>query len=149
MLLLRVPAQVPNDSLYFRLLQSYFATHPGPYRAVETAFPDLPRPIVALDSAADDLRIGPPRLTYERLAKKRYLRQLQLSLSQGDSSQAGQVIHIRDTLDLAALREVRRDSPLPLQGENPTYAALWLRPVAIIGGSIAAILALFLIRTPS
>ncbi|RMG74630.1 MAG: hypothetical protein D6722_02235 [Bacteroidetes bacterium] len=141
-------AQAPTDSLYFHLVATYLQQHPGPYLAVDTAIPSLPLPALWLDdSATVSLWIGSPRVAFERLAKKSYLRHLQLSL-RPDSSRAGQLMQVRDTLDLAALRRVREEAPPPLRGENPTAAARWLRPALIISGSTAAILALFLIRTP-
>lgn len=143
-------AQVPADSLYYQLVATYLQAQPGPYADTTVALPTLPLPPLPLDSSARaHLRIGVPRLQYERLAKKRYLRHLQLPISQGDSTQPAQLLHLRDTLDLLGLRAVRRQSAPPFRGENPTYAARWLRPVTFIAGSTVLILALFFIRTPA
>lgn len=106
--------------------------------------------LMPCQGTASTQKIGilPPYIAYKKLAKSQFQRTLQVSMDivSIDSSVKATTLSYQDTLSTQALRSVYRKSAKPFKGENPLFFQRFIKPSAIIIGSIAMIVSLFYLR---
>lgn len=141
-------AQPGNEAILQNMLSQYLET-PGmkfrEYQGFTNAdyLPDL----VSDTLSAHTLSIGNPRVTYQRMEKKTYLRRLEVRLKISGEMPADTTIFYSDTLSGKALRQINRKSPEFLHAEDPTLMGKWVKPLAIIAVSVGGVISLFYIRS--
>ena len=141
-------AQSTNPQIYQQLLQQYLDDHPGPYRKISgqlltNYFP----PYTTDTTTARTLQVFSPELTYERLSKGIYRRNMHISINQKDSTTRSETVVFQDTLNRKQLRYVLKNSPDSLRGDNPTRWGKWVGPTTLIATSVAGIVSLFFLRS--
>ncbi|MEZ4829219.1 MAG: hypothetical protein R3C61_23475 [Bacteroidia bacterium] len=100
------------------------------------------------DSLSDaTLTIGTPRVTYQSLGKKRYLRRMDIRLKGSGEMAVDTTLSYTDTLSGKALRQYNRQSPENLRADDPTLLGKWVKPMMLIGVSVGGVISLFYIRS--
>jgi hypothetical protein len=131
------------ETLYGRLaLQVPKASSLTIERVPQTSF------AVDTDTSAAALQVDFPEISYLKVGTKRYARSIRLHYQLSDSSGIrGSTFTSVDTASLKQIRSLRREAPPSLRGGPVSNTDKWLRPLAIVGGSIGAVLVLFRLRT--
>ncbi|MEZ4687620.1 MAG: hypothetical protein R3B47_16625 [Bacteroidia bacterium] len=103
---------------------------------------------ILVEKGKKNLKVDFPDVSYKKIAAERYQRSIGINYQLSDSTgmQGGTLVKT-DTLDIAVLRRMRREAPSDLKGGPVTGFGKLLRPVAIVAGSIGAIIVLFQLRT--
>lgn len=98
-----------------------------------------------VDSTEQDvLQINGFSILYNPLGKGSYLRDIQIPIN--ISGQERNLVY-QDTLSGKTLRKIIRKSPEVFKGEDPTTFSRWIKPAAMISGSVLGIIGLFFIRS--
>ena len=137
-----------NGEIYQNLISQYLSTHDVIYKSVGGRPIEKYLPSISLDSSSTAiLQIGRPDLQYKKTDNKQYERYISLNLIHQEGSMQSEVVEYRDTLSGKDLRQVIRTSPALLKGDDPTTLSRWVKPITLISGSIAVVVALFYIRS--
>ncbi|TAE49466.1 MAG: hypothetical protein EAZ89_14180 [Bacteroidetes bacterium] len=140
-------AQPHNGELYRRLLEPYFATH-SPLRALSGDTLAGWMPPFRIDSTSKlSVELGIPALSYRRLSKDQFLREIHLYITEQDTLLRPVELLHTDTLSRQGLKQVRKQSPSLFRGENPLSGPTFLRPALTIVLSMSAVLSLYYIRS--
>lgn len=140
-------AQPAITAVYQQLFAEFFAES-APFQAITGQQLSPYFPAVSLDSTSSrKLQILPAQVAYTQLDEGKIVRRLSISLTVRDSAMQAFSLSQTDTLSLSAFRKDFRQSPEPLQGDDPTARARWVRPISLIGLSVATFVALFYVRS--
>jgi hypothetical protein len=142
-------AQPDNAVLYQQLLNEHLRKQGSPVAEVAGLVDQRFLALWTLDSlSATRVQVYPPSLQYQRLENKQFQRSLQLTIQETTSEQpTAYSYQHRDTLSADAFREIWKQSPPLLRGEDPRPAARFGKPIALIGTSILLIVSLFYLRS--
>jgi hypothetical protein len=140
-------SQAPNDSISRQLMRDYLTDHAGPFLSLAGVPTAVLSDSIRPDSQATiRLTFLTPRVAYEVLPERRYLRRIELPFSLEDSLLREDRLIYTDTLSRAELRRVLRLTPLDDQGEDPRRWGKWGRAVALVGSSLLLTALLFYVR---
>lgn len=103
---------------------------------------------ITLNEEKPAARIDYPEVSYQKIADKKYTRSIRINYQLSDSSGTrGSSVVASDTMDIRILRKMRREAPADLRGGPISSTGKILRPLAVVAGSIGAVLLLFRLRT--
>ncbi len=138
-------AQQHNGEIYRTLLQEIESLHPQSFKSIEGRYFKDYLPKLMVDSTEQDvLQINGFSILYNPLGKGSYLRDIQIPIN--ISGQERNLVY-QDTLSGKTLRKIIRKSPEVFRGEDPTTFSRWIKPAAMISGSVLGIIGLFFIRS--
>jgi len=141
-------AQMDNEQAYKKLLNDFVQVHDSPIQSWEGAWPDSWRPTFKKDSLADQkITFGEVDITYKRLEKDRFKREIAIPLSIQDTAFRSEILTFSDTLSLDQIRAIRKKSSPPFKGDAPGRLATTFRPIIFVIASIAALVSLFYLRS--
>ncbi len=141
-------SQPPNDSLYTQMLMEYANTLEFPVNSIKGLLFPRDSSLFARDSSSHvALSFAEPELSYLPISKKVFQRLLAVRVQQRDTIARQKTLQYVDTLDLIALKRVRKRSSPLLKGDNPTLWGKWVKPVLLISTGIGGIFALFFLRS--
>ena len=141
-------AQKHNGEIYADLLSTFLTDSVSGMKEVKGERVDVYFPDVKLDSTASlKVRLRETQIDYVKLSGKKIERKVSIPLMLQDSSLRSKNLSFQDTLTYPQFKMVYKNSPMKLKGDSPRVGAVWIKPIAIIGGTLGAILGLFLIRS--
>lgn len=141
-------SQEDNQAAYQKLIIEFAEQLQAPIQSWEGSWPDDWRPDFRQDSAAQmTIMQGETEVSYERISKDTFQREIVVPLSIQDSTFRSEMLVFSDTLSLRTIREIRKRSAAPFRGDAPGRLATILRPVLFITVSVAALISLFYIRS--
>lgn len=141
-------AQKHNGEIYADLLTTFLKDSISGIQEVKGERIDSYFPEVELDSTSGlKVRIRETQIDYQKLSGKQIGRNVSIPLMLQDSSLRRKNLSFQDTLTYSQFKMVYKNSPMKLKGDSPKIGAVWIKPIAIIGGTLGAILGLFLIRS--
>ncbi|MEM8901540.1 MAG: hypothetical protein AAGC85_25750 [Bacteroidota bacterium] len=141
-------AQKHNGEIYSEMLSTFFKDSVSRVLEVKGEMIDTYFPEVELDSTSSlKVRLRETQIEYQKLSGDQISRKVSIPLMLQDSSLRSRSLSFQDTLSYAQFKRVYKNSPMKLKGDSPKTGAVWIKPIAIIGGTLGAILGLFLIRS--
>ncbi len=141
-------AQKHNGEIYSELLSTFLTDSVSGMKEVTGERVDTYFPEIRLDSTVSlKVRIRETQIDYQKLSGKQIERKVSIPLMLQDSSLRRKKLALQDTLTYSQFKMVYKNSPMKLKGDSPNVGAVWIKPIAIIGGTLGAILGLFLIRS--
>lgn len=141
-------AQPHNGEIYASLLASFLNDSIPGFKEIKGERVESYFPEVEVDTLTRlKIRMGETQISYQQLDKKVIERKIGIPISLQDSMLRTKQLVYRDTLSLSEFKHIYKGSPMELRGDSPKVGAVWIRPISIIGGTLAAILGLFLIRS--
>jgi hypothetical protein len=141
-------SQMDNELAYQSLLRDFIQKNPAPVLTWEGEWPDSWRPTFQQDSlATQKITTGELIISYHRLKKATFRREIELPLSIQDSVFRSEILSFSDTLSLDQIREIRKKSPSAFKGDAPGRLATIVRPIIFVTASVAAVVSLFYIRS--
>lgn len=141
-------AQKHNGEIYADLLSTFLADSISGMKEIKGERIDDYFPEVELDSTVKlKVRLRETQIDYQRLSGKQIGRKISIPLMLQDSTLRTKNLAFQDTLTYSQFKMVYKNSPMKLKGDSPKVGAVWIKPIAIIGGTLGAILGLFLIRS--
>ncbi|MDX2248917.1 MAG: hypothetical protein SF052_19165 [Bacteroidia bacterium] len=141
-------AQNSNAAILRGILSQYMETSGQKFREYAGFANSEYLPEGGMDTlSANKLIIGNPRVSYQYLKKKKYLRRVEVRLKISGEMTADTTLFYSDTLSGKALRNINRQSPDMLRAEDPTMLGKWVKPLALIVVSAGGVISLFYIRS--
>lgn len=117
-----------------------------PFRQVRNYLPSEALPILAPDSSSQaTLQIGPATITYLPQDSGQFRRICLIPVSMDSSLR--DTLRYQDELSFRQMRQVIRQSPSGLKGEDPTFRGKWLYPFASILLGTGITITLFYLRS--
>lgn len=145
-----IQAQPHNGEIYEQLVDQYFQQDSLPFHRISgTIITEWMPEYQVNPSALYELNFSSPLISYSALGQKKYRRSISFSIQRMDSLQNPAPVRLSfaDTLNLITIKNVYRNSPKQLKGEDPRPGAKWLKPMTLISLSIGGIISLFFIRS--
>ncbi|MEM7039604.1 MAG: hypothetical protein AAF570_21705, partial [Bacteroidota bacterium] len=141
-------SQISNELCFETLSIKFLEGQPIEYKEVKGfTTPGLSTQLKPVASAPAVLKIDPPVVTYEKVGKGKYLREMTLNFVFTDSTDHEYGVSQTDTLNRKDIRTARATKFKELRGEHPGPGSKYLIPALIIGTGLSGIISLFYIRS--
>ncbi|MCB9231472.1 MAG: hypothetical protein H6581_07410 [Bacteroidia bacterium] len=98
-------------------------------------------------NSTTDLFIQDPEISFRKLGKREYLRNLSVTLVYQDSTEHEFTLSSKDTIPADMISRVRKTRHHPLRGEDPRWAKKYLFPAVGILAGISTVVTLFYLRS--
>lgn len=141
-------SQISNQLVYETLVKQLVADHHRPFDSLLGVVTlGLDSALKKESSANCNLQVGPPRISWRKVGKRSYSREIEATILYTDSI-GGEFLAVKsDTLAGRDIRKVRKSDLPELRGDDPRIVSKYIGPAALIGTLIAGIISLFYLRS--
>lgn len=141
-------SQISNQSTFEKLVIDHLERDLRTINKLDgTTTPAIEQAVKIQSDGEFALTVEPPLIQYKNLDGPNFQRQIQTDIIFTDSTEHRSTVTWTDTLHRSKIPDARDTELKSLQGPDPRFRAVYLRPALGIGGGIALIISLFYIRS--